>query len=332
MADSTVADLNDLYRQAKVGRSRLEPDWFIALSMYGGNQWVAWNGSQLYRPQMRKNAITIVDNRIQPVVRKEIARLTKNRPVFTVTPNSPDQEDTNAAQLGEMIMRYLWRHLKMRAKQREALLWSRICASGFLKCFWDPTIGDQIKVVLGPDGKLLADATGKRVTPGSPEHQLAETVNPGATKVKSVAQGDIKVEVRSPFQIYPDPLASLFDECEWLIEESVKSVEYVKRRYGVELQPDTPANPGLIEARMGSVYVPGQSAYKGVKVREYWCKPNSTYPRGRRAVWVLSGGPKQVKSQMLEEDSNPFDPMPYVMFSGIPMPGRLWPIDRKSVV
>jgi hypothetical protein len=112
-------------------------------------------------------------------------------------------------------------------------------------------------------------------------------------------------------------LADSFVEAEWLIEESVQSVEYVKRRYGVQLNADTPANPGLIESRMGAVFTPGTGGYKGVKVREYWCKPNSDYPDGCRKVWA--------QGKLLKEDSKPFDPFPYVMLSGIPIPGRLWP-------
>ena len=324
--DSTVGDLNDLYRQARVARAKLEPSWYLSLAYYGNDQWLAWDGRQLFQPRMRKNRITIVDNRIQPVVRKELARMTKNRPVFTVTPNSPDQEDANAAELGEQVMRFLWKHLKLHKMRMKALQWSRICTAGFLKCYWDSTLGEKVDVLLGPDGKLLTDANGAAVKPDSPEHMLAASINPDAISRKTVAQGDIKVEARSPFQMFVDPLCDSFDEAEWLIEESIKSPEYVKRRYGVEVQADTPANPGLIEARMGFAYVPGGSAYKGVKVREYWCKPNSTHPNGRRAVWVLTGGDKKPKSAMLEEDDRPFDPMPYVMFSGIPMPGRLWPM------
>lgn len=289
-------------------------------------QWLAWDGRQLYKPSMPKNRITIVDNRIQPIIRKEIARLTQNRPIWSVTPNSADQEDTNAAELGEMVIRYLWKHLKMDKLRLQALLWSRICCAGFLKIYWDSTIGEKVGVVLRPDGGILTDAQGGVVRENSPEHQLAETMMPGSTTVKQVSQGDIKIEARSPFQMFIDPLAAVFEDAEWVIEESVKSVEYVKRRYGVEVTADTPANPGLIEARMGMVYLPGSAAYKGVKVREYWCKPNSTHPNGKRTVWVLSTAGKKQVSQILEEDNHPFDAMPYVMFSAIQMPGRVWPM------
>jgi hypothetical protein len=282
------------------------------LAYFSGNQWMAWDGNRLYRPQMRRSQLTIVDNRIGPVVRTEIAKMTKQRPVFTVTPSSSDEQDTNASELGEQLMRYLWKHLFLHELTMKALLWSRITGAGFLKCYWDSSIGDKRDVLLRPDGKLLEDAQGKPVDPAAIDH----TSLPGVTK-KTVAQGDLKVEVRSPFQMFVDPLADTFEEAEWVIEESIKSVAYVQRRYNVTVEGDAPANPGLVEARMSNAPEPGSGGYKGVKVREYWAKSSPDHPNGRRAVWT--------KDKMLLEDNDPFDACPYVMLSGIPIPGRLWP-------
>lgn len=312
MKDSTVEELDNLHRQARTARARLEPVWYLNLAYYMGEQWVAWDGRQLYRPAMPRNRITVVDNRIQPCVRTEIAKMTKSRPIFTVTPKSGDEEDANASELSEQIMRYLWKHLTMQELVMKALHWSRICGAGFLKAFWDKSIGESQDVLVGPDGKVIQGADGKVMRPD----MLDPSSLPGVS-VKRIAAGDVRVEVRSPFQMFLDPLADSFSECEWAIEESIKSQSYVQRRYGVVLQPDTAANPGLIEARMGSVFMPGTGGYKGIKVREYWCRPCPDHPGGRRAVWA--------QNKLLEEDGAPFDPMPYVMLSGISIPGRLWP-------
>jgi hypothetical protein len=246
--------------------------------------------------------------------------MTKNRPVFTISPRTADDEDVNASELGEQLMRYLWKHLHMQELMTKALHWSRICGAGFVKTFWDPTLGDGADVVVGPGGQPLTDGSGRpmrsdQVDVGALTQQLG--LPAGAIQSKRINQGDIRVEVRSPFQTYPDPLADTFDECEWIIEESVQSQESILRRYGVELQPDTIGNPGLIESRMGAIFMPGTGSYKGVKIREYWSKPSTQHPNGRRAVWAAK--------RLLFEDDRPFDPFPYVMLTGIPIPGRLWP-------
>ena len=133
---------------------------------------------------------------------------------------------------------------------------------------------------------------------------------------KTVKQGDVSVEVRSPFQMFIDPLAERFDEAEWMIEQSVRSKEYVKRRWDFDAEADTPANPGLIEARLGGA-IQSSSGYKGVRINEFWAKPSAEFPNGRRVVWV--------KDKILFEDKNPYDSCPYVMFKGIEVPGRVWP-------
>lgn len=320
MKDSTVADLDNLLTQARTARMKLEPVWYLNLAYYIGEQWVAWDGRALFRPRLKPNRITIVDNRIQPCVRTEIAKMTKSRPVFTISPRTPDEEDLHASELGEQLMRYLWPHLNMTELTTKALQWSRICGAGFLKCFFDPTIGDGTDVVVGPTGDVLTGAGGKPFRAGEIDPaQLAQTLGmpSGAIKTKRVNKGDIRVEVRSPFQMFIDPLADSFPEAEWVIEENVQSADSVMRRYGVSIVPDTNANPGLVEARMGAAPTLGTGTYKGVKVREYWCNPCAAHPKGRRAVWT--------KNQVLFEDANPFDPMPYVMLTGIPIPGRMWP-------
>ena len=318
--DPRITKLEGLYRRAKSGRTKLEPVWFMNLAYYEGQQWMAWDGRQLYRPKLKPNRITVVDNRITPAVRTEVAKLTKNRPVFTISPRTADEEDSNASSLGEQLMLYLWEHLSMQEQSVKALLWSRICGAGFLKVFWDPTMGDGTDAIVGPNGKVLEDSSGKPVKPGTVDpYQLSQSMGmpPGSVKKQRISQGDIRIEVRSPFQMYIDPLCDSFPDAEWLIEESIKSQESVYRQYGVMLEPDQEANPGMIQARLGAGLA-GSSTYKGIRVKEYWCKPCQSYPQGCRTVWA--------KNQILAEDGKPFDPMPYVMLSGIPAPGRLFPM------
>jgi hypothetical protein len=313
--DRTPKDLEELYRQAKAARSYLEGVWAMNLAYYEGKQWLAWNQNRLYQPAMPKARITIVDNRITGCVRTEIAKMTKNRPVFVVTPRTADEQDTNSARLGEQVMRYMWSHLNMAPVAMKALEWSRICGAGFLKCYWDSGKGKQVQVLTGPQGNILRTQDGSLMRP---EMMQGMPVLPGVQdqiRPKTIAQGDVCVEARSPFQMFVDPLCDTFEEAEWLIEETIKSASYIQSRYGITVEPDAPANPGLVKAMMGT----GQGGtYKGVRVKEYWCKACADHPQGCHTVWI--------KDQILYVDEQPFDPMPYVMLSGIPVPGRLWPM------
>jgi hypothetical protein len=148
--------------------------------------------------------------------------------------------------------------------------------------------------------------------------QTEEGTLPEGLQAMTIATGDVHLEVVAPFEFLADPIAHRLDDAEWCIQENVKSQEYVKQHYGVLLPTDTDIAPGPTEARMFPSYqMGGTSNYKGIKLHEYWCKPNSVHPEGRRAVWA--------KSKMLFEGPNPYKQLPYVMFRGVPIPGRFWP-------
>ena len=153
-----IGKLDEKYRQAKSARRLLEPQWFMSLAFFQNKQWLAFMGDRLVEPRGLDDPgrITETENRITGIIRTELAKLTKTRPVWVSTPQSGDDEDMNAAGLSEDIMRYQWGNLGMRKHDLKALEWSRITGSGFLRVTWDPTIGDPIDVLVRPDGGLMS--------------------------------------------------------------------------------------------------------------------------------------------------------------------------------
>ena len=260
--------------------------------------------------------MTITDNRIIGIVGTEIAKMTKQKPAFQVVPVTAESSDVQAAQTGERILDFLWKHLYLRNRLEDVLLWSRICGAGFWKVCWDSTKGQKVTIVVDGEGSpVIHGETGAPMVPGQFEGGMPEGLNE-----RTIATGDVHVETVSPFDVLPDPLARSFEECEWVIQQAVKSTEYVKQHYEVELAPDTDVTSGPTEARMFPSTPGGTSGMKGVKIWEYWCKPNSQHAEGRRVVWA--------QGKILQEGANPYRSLPFVMFKGVPVPGRLWPSSR----
>ncbi len=257
--------------------------------------------------------MTLTDNRIIGIVRTELAKMTKSKPAFQIVPTSKDEADVQASIMGEKILDYLWRQQHLRNKLVDALLWSRITGTGLWKIVWDNAKGKKVQILADQEGKPVLHAeTGMPMKPEAME-EVPEGLQP-----KTIATGDVLVETVAPFEFLADPIARRMEDCEWCIQENVKSQEYVKQHYGVVVPTDTDIAPGPTEARMFPSYqMGGTSNYKGVKLHEYWCKPNETHPEGRRAVWC--------KGKILFEGPNPYETLPYVMFTGIPIPGRFWP-------
>lgn len=312
--DSSLMDLKDEFRKFKDARSPFEADWYLNSAFFVGQQWLYWNHGRLDRPRLAKHRETIVDNRILPIVTARVAKKVKTRPTFVATPFTGSEEDVDAARITEKMMEFDWEYLGLQRKLYQAELFADIVCAGFWKIYWDRTKGEAADFVMKPDGTPLSQEDG---TPVKAEVFAAGGLPEGFT-TKTIASGDACVDVVSPFHFYPDPVATSMDELERCYEEKLRSPDYIKQRYGVELQPDTDVPAGPVEARIFSSLMPGTSVpYKAIKVFEFWANPCSTFPNGKRAVWA--------QDQMLAEEDNPVDTMPYVMFSGVEVPNRFWP-------
>jgi len=312
--DSSLQELKNEFAKFKAARAPYEPDWFLNLAFFVGDQWMFWNNGFLDKPKLAKWRETIVDNRILPTITARTARKVKNRPNFIATPFTGQETDVDAARVTERCMEYDWTYLELQQKLFQAEMFADIVCAGFWKIYWDSTQGESQEFVVGPDGEPMRQQNGAPVK--------AETFQgglPEGLKTKTIAVGDACVDVVSPFHFYPQPLATSMAELECAFEGKVRSPDHVKQRYDVELEPDAEVSGGPAESRMFASLLNGGggSEYKGVQLYEYWAKPSSTYPNGKRVVWA--------KDQILAEEDHPFDAMPYVMFSGVKVPNRFWP-------
>lgn len=313
------------FGQAKQARARFEPDWFLNLSFLVGDQWVWWNRSRLDRIPKMQGRVLLVDNRIRGVVDTRVARQMKSRPSYQATPFSLDESDVESARLGEKICEADYIEQELGRKLHTALIWKEVSSAGFWKIYWDKTKGEAQTFVLDPQtNQPLADSNGRPIRQEDLVQQFGPDVA-GQYPPLQVASGSVCIDPISPFEFYPAPLATSMEDCEWAVECKVRSTEYVKQRYKLgNISADAQSQPGIAESRlMGAIGSEGpipQGApdqKQGVKVYEYWCRPEPNYPKGCRVVWA--------NDKILESDDAPFDPMPYVMFSGQRVAGRFWP-------
>jgi hypothetical protein len=323
MAESLLADLTQLVEKSKGQRNRFESDWYLNVAFYLGEQWVFWNRGRLYQPQLEPYRVTFTDNRILGIVRTEVSKMTKQRPTFVATPTDGDEASIDSAKLTEDVLRHLWRKLDLQRKQRAVLHWSRVCGAGFWKVYWDSSAGDKVSVLVDGQGQPVLDQ-GEPLRADDPRAE--QLLASGQATAKTIAEGDVCVEVRSPFEILVDPLAGEegLASAEWVIEETVQSMDYCRQRWPqAKLKEDAEAIAGLTESRLNpGMSMDGGSQYKGVRVREFWHKPGAQYPKGKYAVWACD--------QVLVDTDLPYTGLPYVMFTGIPVPGRFWPTSVVS--
>lgn len=140
-------------------RVRQERQWYLNLAFFYGNQHVQFrqinrNGPfDLYVPPAPYYRVRIVINQVRKIIRKEISRLTAQKPNAFVVPSSSEDADVFAAQAGEQIWDSLWREKKFNKILREAVFWQAVCGNGFIKSYWDKTKKDAD----GMDGDICIE-------------------------------------------------------------------------------------------------------------------------------------------------------------------------------
>ena len=147
---------------------------------------------------LKKNRIHV--NKILPAVQNRLARLCKNPPSYDVMPESTSTEDKEAARLSLQVLEGMWRKLTLDKKRIFLYMWVQQCGHGWLKVSWDETLG-----------KMMPDLDGSG----------------------SAYEGDVRVDVMSPFETFPDPMAKTDDDIldTWLITAKVRKLDYFKAQY-----------------------------------------------------------------------------------------------------
>lgn len=247
-------------------------------------------------------------NRILPTIQNRLARLTKNEPRWDVRPNSGDDEDKDAARLAEETILHLWDALRINKKRIPLTMWLQQCGVAYLKVCWDPSLGK------------------KQVMPREDQE------NHGATVYDIVAEGDIRVDIKSYFNIFPDPLAKDFDDLRYLHEANIRPIDYFALQYPerghLVKEEDCWINSLSYEARINSINTQtGTSGTSASQLKNsaieisYYEKPSGKHPYGRHVITA--------NGVLLKDDILPIDEIPFIKFDDIVIGGKF---DSEAII
>jgi hypothetical protein len=227
------------FQQCQSDRINQERQWYLNLAFFYGNQHVAIKQAatggafELYVPKAPYYRVRIVVNQVRRVIRKEIARLTAQKPNAYVVPSTTEDSDVFAAQAGEQIWDSLWRRLKFNKTLREAVFWQSVVGNGFVKSYWDANKMDSASNV----------------------------------------EGDICIENVTPFHIFiPDLMCTELEDQPYLIHAQTKSNLWIKQTFGIDVVGDKLESvEDKLQAVMG-VTKAGKKKEQSI-VLEVWVKP-----------------------------------------------------------
>lgn len=146
---------------------------------------------------IKRNRIHV--NKILPTIQNRLARLCKNPPRYDVRPNSSNTEDKEAARLALQVLNMVWDKQKINSKRIPLYMWTQQCGHAYIKVSYDDQLGEPM-------------------------------LDPSSGELEGY-QGDVRVDISSPFEIFPDSLAKTFDESNWFIQAKIRKLDYFKTHY-----------------------------------------------------------------------------------------------------
>jgi len=156
------------YNTMREVRCSYERQWYTNLSFYMGKQYVDWSKQEdklIPLPKLDKYTPRITVNKIRPIIRTEIAKLTSGKPTASVMPASNDDDDVFSARAGEQVWESLYFRLNFDKTINEAVFWLTITGTSFIKTYWDDQsydggseiYGDVSWAALSPFNVLVPD-------------------------------------------------------------------------------------------------------------------------------------------------------------------------------
>lgn len=251
---------NQQFVQMKTQRYTTERQWYMNLAFYFGKQNVQFLGGnsanvasqsfRLYTPPAPYWRSRPVINMIKPRMRKEMSKLTAQKPNIFIVPASSDDRDLYAAQAGENIWEYLYQDRKVGEVLRRAVFWTSITGNGFIKNWWDPTKPDYFSDQLG----------------------------------------DVCFEVVTPFHLFvPDLRESDIEYQSHIMHASLRNAEQLSMAFDQDIKFNKSEGDSLEESFLNVMGLQQWDKSGSVLVQEVWVKPGQVklFPNG--AMFTIAG-------------------------------------------
>lgn len=265
---STVQWAEEKLQDDKNNRTQFDNQWYMNLAFYSGRQYMTWSApyatasglyQRMYEPPAPPWRVRLVTNKIRAIIRKEHANLTKENPEPYVIPATTDDDDLLAARAAEACFEFLWRELHCRRKLRQAIWWTCLTGTGFLKTWFNP---------------LAIDASGQM---GSIEVDL---VTPFHLYVPILDEQDIENQPH-------------------ITQVTAKPVDWVKDTYGVDIEADSTTGTSTLDQKyLSALGLQSLTGIETVLVKEMWVKPCVMFPQGAVVIWAGDSTPLLIQDSL----------------------------------
>lgn len=304
-------------------RSTMEAEWRLNLSFYRGKQYAVYdpitrriNNLPTEEGQKPRYRVRLTSNQIGPGVRANVAKMLKTRPITNATPTDGSPQKMKAAEMANDLIEQWDATLGLEAKKEEAVSWSRIAGQGYWKLSYDPNAGVPCKYMVNPQtGEPIQDESLKTLF----ESEIEKMGLDPQMMYQTLLEGDIKVEVLSPFDVFLDTSVGEFEDMQYVICRHHLTPSEIQTRWNRTVDADAlPSSPDQslpYSSKNSSAEAP---VLKAVFIGYF--KPSASLPKGRYVVWAdgVEG--------MLEDKPWPYQSrvLPIFKFPGKRVPGSVY--------
>jgi hypothetical protein len=208
---------------------------------------------------------------------------------MSVVPNTSDEEDIQAADVGASVLKHIWRSKTMRKKWRLTGGWVYATGNAFLGDRWNPKGG---KAILDKEGKL-------------------------------VYEGDVAVDVWSPFEIVVPAIPNGpvdVHSMPWLIKIRWRDMSWFQQNFGAKGATVEPEHNAYGSLDLGMMMMGTQGSMErkleGAWMINLYVQPNEEYPKG---MFVAAAN-----GTIFQQTDYPLTEYPLEHFVDIDLPGMFW--------
>lgn len=236
--------VTDEYNKMKNAMDPLKRQWHLNMAFYKGDQYMDIVNDRLIKLPASERRVRLTINRIKPVVRTELARMTTQDPTAEVVPATSETKDVLAAKAAEQVFLSTRERLKLKKLILQACWWTSVCGTGYIKTTWN-----KEKIETYPDGQ--------------------------------VAQGDLTYTALSPFHVLvPDLLEPEIQEQGYVFNVFTKPIDWVKAKWNNilpdDIKPSVVSSTEIMdESRLNIRGSSQQGKPDSCLIIEAWIKPGA---------------------------------------------------------
>lgn len=361
--DQLASKIHNFYMQDSAVKSALSYHWERNHMMLDGKQWIVFDGDRESGGSWNKLKVSKQNEFIPRPVTNYIfsayqtlkSYLIKNKPRSSVTPNTQDWADKQAAKIGTLVLETNWSRMKEQYNYETAAASLLTYGTVFKKSYWDVSSKNLIKVPRMQEVPMTDPQTGMVV--GMTEEPAKDPVT-GDALFDELPLGDLSTTIKDPFCIALDPLAMHLHEARWVMEYTIQPIDWIVETYGregegytglaMEVEPDKELNGSLrrwynlrtsngIRSNNSSGSARSSTADTMIDnaavVKEYYEGPSAKNPKGR--LVVVAGNKTVYSGASPYEGPEQGDWHPYSECRWELVPGRFWgksPLDDATEI